>query len=213
MTRPSNKLAKQLNKGQDGLGNNKKRALIAGDIQKIVDAHNALANVIQKELDSVGKRLDDMTITFQAIANVIGVDKIKEESKKIRIQLLEDESAETGKNVEKAYSEGKLAKIFEVTDKSLVVAAIFNADGTQTHPYKNYLTFATIKPEVQALILGKKIGETLQLPTESGKIQILELYEECTPISIPSVFSSGPIQEGQIQDCEYVAPAVNEATF
>jgi hypothetical protein len=211
MTRPSNKLAKQLNKGQDGLGNNKKRTLIAGDIEKIVNAHNALANAVQKELDGVGKRMDDMAITFQAIANIIGVDKVKEESKTIRIQLLEDESAEMGKNVEKAYSEGKLIKLFEVTNKSLVVAAIFNATGEQTHPHKSYLTFSTIKPEVQALILGKKIGETLQLPTESGTIQILEIYEECIPATSGYIAPVDPVLEGQIQDCEYVAPAINEA--
>jgi hypothetical protein len=212
MTRPSKKLSKQLSKGQDGLGNNKKRGLITEDLQKLVEAHNNLATVSQKELDGIGKRLDDMTVTLQAIANVVGMDKVREESKKIRIQLLEDESAEMGKNVEKAYGEGKLMKIFEVTDKCLVVASIFNPDGTQTHPFKNYLTFATIKPEVQALLLGKKIGETLQLPTESGTIQILESYEECVPATSGYIAPVDPVLEGQIREAEFVVPATNEST-
>jgi hypothetical protein len=212
MTRPSKKLSKQLTKGQDGLGNNKKRGLIAEDLQKLIEAHNSLAEVAQKELDNIGRRLDDVTITLKAISNVVGLDKVQAESKKIRIQLLEDESAEMGRNVEKAYSEGKLAKVFEVTDKCLVVASIFNADGTQTYPSKNYLTFATIKPEVQALILGKKVEEILQLPTESGTIQILELYEECVPATSGYLAPIDPVAEAEIREAEIVVPAVNEAT-
>ena len=208
MTRPSKKLSKQLSKGSDGLGNNKKRGLIAEDIQKLIEAHNALAKAMQNEINQLTSRLDDTSIVLQGISNVVGVEKVAEASKQVRINLLEAESAEKGTQVAKAYSEGRLAKTFEVTDKSLVVSSIKKSDGSPMYPTKNYLSFSSFKPEVQAVLLGKKIGDKEQLPTEDGTIEILEIYEESTPVIIPSVFSSEPVLP---VDAEFLLPTENVA--
>jgi hypothetical protein len=214
MTRPSKKLSKQLNKGQDGLGNNKKRGLIAEDIQKIIEAHNALARAMQNEINQLTSRLDDTSIILQGISNVVGVEKVAEAAKAVRIKLLEDNAAEQGANVAKAYSEGRLMKTFEVNDKSLVVTTMKKSDGSPMYPTKSYLPFGNFKPEVQAILLGKKIGDVEQLPTEGGTIEILEIYEECEPATSGYIAPVEPIAEGQIQEAEFtVVPAVDAKGF
>lgn len=219
MTRPSKKLSKQLNKAQDGLSNNKKREGAANDIARIVKAHNALAEVSNREFDQIARRLDDMTITLQSIGNIIGVEAVQAESKKLRIKILEDESLEKGKKVAEVYAAGGLVKTLAATDKSLIVASICQADGTVAYPSKHYLTWGSILPEVQAILLGKGVGETLQLPTASGTITILELYEETTPDMSKEMaeqfnagvvatsglaYPAGPVTEVPIQEAEFV---------
>ena len=103
MTRPSKKLSKSLNKGTDGLGNNKLREGAVAAIKQLTEHHNNLAKATQEGLNSleaaITERLNDNSIVLQAISQIVGLEKVNEAAKTIRIKLLEDEAAEQGKNV------------------------------------------------------------------------------------------------------------------
>jgi hypothetical protein len=185
MTRPSKKLSKSLNKGTDGLGNNKLREGAVAAIKQLTEHHNNLAKATQEGLNSleaaITERLNDNSIVLQAISQIVGFEKVNEAAKAIRIKLLEDEAAEQGKNVTKALEEGKL-KVVETADETcLVVTTVKKADGSLMYPSKSYLPFGFYKPEVQAVLRGKKVGEVTQLPTDGGTIEILEIYVEVNP--------------------------------
>jgi hypothetical protein len=178
MTRPSNKLNKQLNKGNDGLGNNKKRQAVANDIGKLVDAHNALARITQEKIDEINNHLEEISIVLQSISQIIGVEKVAEGAKAFRIKMAEDEVVKQAANVAKFYEEGKLAKVDAVNEGCLVVTTVKKADGTQTYPTKSYLPLVYYKPEIQEILKGKKVGDVLPMPTEGGTIEVLEIYIE-----------------------------------
>ena len=179
------KLGKSLSKKNDGLTNNgaRQKAMeliqsLIQDLKNLTDAHNALANATQKEIDGIGDRLDDVSIILQSISTLLGVEKVNEEAKKIRIDLSEKDVAAQEKKVEEVLSKGQLKTIEAVTESSLVVSTVKRADGTQVYPRKSYLPFTTFKPEIQAIVKDKKVNEKVELPDGSGIMEILEIYEE-----------------------------------
>jgi hypothetical protein len=180
MTRLS-KANSKFTKKTDGLTNNKIRETIATKLDNTIDAHNALARIVQKNQDDLDERLNNISIVQRAIAELVGTEKVNEAAKKIRVKLLEDEAAVQGDNVAKGVESGDLAKTETVEEGTLVVTTIKQADGTQMYPSKNYLPYGYYKPEVQAIISGRKIGDVLPLPGNGGTIEILELYVEVKP--------------------------------
>jgi len=187
MTRPS-KLSKQLAKSNDGVGNNKARTGLAAEIQRVIDAHNQLAQIVQKSFDEVNNRANDTSIILQSIAQIVGLEKVNEGSKAIRIKLLEDEAAQQGKNVAKGVEDGKLVKVDKVDGNCLIVTAIKKVDGSPMYPSKNYLPYGYYKPEIQVILKDKGVGSVLEMPAESGggTIEVLEIYVEAKEETPPT---------------------------
>jgi hypothetical protein len=198
MTRPSNKLSKKLNKGTDGLSNNKKRneaitaiGQLAKALQELQHAQSKLAGLTQTAVQGIEERVENSSIVIQAILNTIEEDyevkpgqprnplneKVAENAKKIRIKLVEDESAQQGEAVLKALAEGTLIKEETAKENTLLVTTIKKGDGSQTYPTKNYTPFASLKPEIQAAAKDKKVGDIIELPTEGGgTMEIIGIY-------------------------------------
>ena len=182
MTRPAgSKMSKQFSKGQDGMSNSKKRQQAIGAIKQVVEHHNMLAKIVDDGFKDIASRIEDISVVLQAISQVVGLDKVNEKAKEIRIQLLENESAEQGKNVEKAVAEGRLVVTETATENTLVVTTVKKADGSPMYPSKSYLPFAQLKPEVQAVLRDKKVGAVETLPTDGGTIELLAIYLEGQP--------------------------------
>lgn len=178
-------LQTKLGKKSDGLGNNKKRqeaigaiGALAGDLQKLTNAHNALAKIIQKEIDGTSDRLDDISIVLQALSTIVGIEKVNEAAKNIRIEISEKDIQAQEQAVAGELQKGTLKKIEAVTETCLVVTTVVRADGSQVYPRKSYLPLKSFKPEIQAILKDKKIGDKFELPTGAGTMEVLEIYEE-----------------------------------
>jgi hypothetical protein len=181
MTRLNNKLQKK----SDGMGNNKTRAdaldriaVVEQQVIDVVNSHNDLAKATHANVVEINNRLDDIYIILQAISQMVGVDKVNEKSKEIRIAVVENEAKENEAAVAKALADGTLVKAETVTAESLVVMSIKKLDGSVTYPTKTFVTYAGIKPELQSLVLGKKVGETVVIPENNNTLEILDIYVE-----------------------------------
>lgn len=192
MTR-SSKLNKRLSKNRDGLSNNKARATLADDLRKTIDAHNQLAKIAQSSLEEVTERLNDCSIVQQALAQIVGVEKVSEASKAIRIQILEAEVTKQGGTLDKAIAEGTLAKAETVTERTLVVTSVKKADGSPLYPSKSYLPFQYYKPEVQAVLLGTKAGDVVTLPLDGAIMEVIGVYVESVP-ALPEAPPEAPLE-------------------
>jgi len=189
-----NKFDRTIGKKNDGLGNNKNRqdiaakvAMLLGDFQKLAKGHNDLARFVQQEIDTAGNRLDDISVVLQAIATVVGTDKVNEAAKAIRIEMSEKDVASQDSNIANAVKEGKLKVIDTVTESCLLITTIVRPDGTQVYPRKSAVAFASLKPEIQALAKDKKVGDKFDLPTAgSGTMTILEIYEDVPEVEQPA---------------------------
>ena len=199
MTR-SVKLSKQMSKTNDGLSNNKARKGAMEDIQKLVQAHNSLARITQDSLDKIENRLDDMSVIFQAISNIVGVDAVKEESKKIRIALIEAEVAQQQQNVDNAVKDGKLVAVEVITENSLVVTEATKPDGTPAYPSKNIFLFGQYNPEIQAILRDKKVGDSTEIPGVGGMLTVKAIYEEVQTPATGCCNSEG--NSGPCNNCE-----------
>lgn len=179
------KFSRTIGKKNDGLGNNQSRQkaqqdilALAQDVIKLQQAHNALAQVAQKELNNIGDRLDDIAVICQALATVVGIEKVNDVAKNIRIEMSEKDVAAQEANVAKALTEGKIKAVDAVTENCLLVTTIVRADGSQVYPRKSFVAFGSLKPEIQAIAKDKKVGDKFELPTGAGIMTVLEIYED-----------------------------------
>jgi hypothetical protein len=182
MTRQS-KISNKFSKKTDGLSNNKIRQTLKEDLHKAIEAHNALARITQNNVEEISDRLADISIIQQALAQLVGIEKVNEAAKAIRIKLLEEEVARQSESVAKGVEEKKLLKTDTITEDSLVVTSVTKTNGEPMHPSKNYLPFGYYKPEVKALLKDKKVGDKIELPTGGSTIEVLEVYIEVKPQS------------------------------
>ena len=173
------KLSKKLEKKQDGMTNEKKRKTVLEQVENIIENHNKLAIATQQIFDAIQKDINNVATTLAAIVKVVGVDAVNTEVNKINIENMEKTSADNAKLVEDALANGSL-EVLEVIDKnlnSLVVGQIKDKDGVVVHPSKTYVHLHQYKPEFIERLVGKKVGDTLDL--EDGNVlTVLESYIE-----------------------------------
>ena len=173
------KLSKKLEKKQDGMTNEKKRKTVLEQVENIIENHNKLAIATQQIFDAIQKDINNVATTLAAIVKVVGVDAVNTEVNKINIENIEKASADNAKLVEDALANGSL-EVLEVIDKnlnSLVVGQIKDKDGVVVHPSKTYVHLHQYKPEFIERLVGKKVGDTLDL--EDGNVlTVLESYIE-----------------------------------
>lgn len=181
MTRLNNKMQKK----NDGMSNNKTRATaiqqltaIQQQLSNVTQSHNNLAKLTHSNVLEINQRLDDVSIVLQALSQIVGIEQVNEKSKAIRIKLVEDEAKGNADSVQKAFEAGTLAKAELVTPESLIVMSIKKEDGSPTYPTKSYMAYTALKPEVQALVNGKKVGEIVTIPENNNTVEILDIYVE-----------------------------------
>jgi hypothetical protein len=171
-------------KKSSGLSNHSQRmdaqekiALIISDMGKLFQAHNGLAQDTQSNMDAINNRLNDISVVIQAMATIVGTDKVNDEARKIRIEMSEKGIVATDANIAKAVTDGSLKVTDTVTETCLLVVTATKPDGTQKYPRKSYLEFGGMAPELQAIAKDKKAGDSFEAPNGAGTITILEVYE------------------------------------
>jgi len=174
-----------MQKKNDGMSNNKTRATaiqqltaIQQQLSNVTKSHNNLAKLTHSNVLEINQRLDDVSIVLQALSQIVGIEQVNEKSKAIRIKLVEDEAKGNADSVQKAFEAGTLAKAELVTPESLIVMSIKKEDGSPTYPTKSYMAYTALKPEVQALVNGKKVGEIVTIPENNNTVEILDIYVE-----------------------------------
>lgn len=173
------KLSKKFEKKADGMTNEKKRKAVSERVEEVVENHNKLAMATQQIFDAVQKDMNSVATTIAALVRLVGVDKVNDEVTKINIENMEKTAIENAKLVQDALNEKRL-EIVSSIDKdvnSLVVGQIKDKDGVVVHPSKTYVHLHQYKPEFIERLVGKTVGDTLEL--EDGNVlTILELYVE-----------------------------------
>lgn len=121
------------------------------------------------------ERLSTQELLCEAITDLLGREKV-EDAIKTRIQKTQQEQADKQKaGIEKALSEGQLIVGVGVTEQSIVTGRHVLKDGTFMHPGWQQLMLNQVRPEFRDMLLGKTVGESVEVPV--GHFEILGVYE------------------------------------
>jgi len=169
----------KLLKKTPGLTNHKQRTRIEAQLSELVENHNKLAMATQQIYEAVRQDINNVVLKIQAIARVVGDDKVNAEVQKIVIENHEKDVAANTKIVEEGLADGQLVvkDVIEKDSDCLIVGSITDKDGVVVHPTKTYVRLSQYKPEFTELLLGKTVGDTLTLE-DGSTLKVLELYTQ-----------------------------------
>jgi hypothetical protein len=183
----------KLSGAKGGLTNESKRreaferlTLLEGAYAKLISAVNESFQKVAR--DAVNTNQDVLTLDrfLGSLMEVLGSDindKVRELVKSKRIAELEAEAETQTQQVKVLVAEGKLKAMDTVSDEnSFMVVTQRDETGNPKHPVRQHASLEQFEPAVKELLVGKKVGETLTLPT-GGTVEILECYRAGTPAS------------------------------
>lgn len=183
-----------MNKKTDGLGNNAKREDALNRIGNLEKAFQQLVPALEKSFkkaqednNEMSGAIDNLDRVLTALIEVVGkrlggsdepslLDQVKEVVKNNRIKEIESEAAQSDANLKVAVAEGKLIAAEAVKNENdILVTTQTNDKGEVLHPTRAFLTLGQFNPGVKELLVDKKCGDVITLPT-GGSVTILEIY-------------------------------------
>lgn len=160
-----------------------------GAIDRITDLENALETLrgqLGKDLQGfvdafqrVGKHLSVNEQRIMGLIDAVGLDKVEESIRKLSKQEEQDRVAAAQESVAKALADGNIVAQEIVEENSFLVGCEKNAQGEPTGPSRFYQPVVDLNPDVQALVLGKTVGDVIQL--SAGSLEIFEIYKAKQP--------------------------------
>lgn len=179
---------------KQGLTNYKKRVEIEERVfnleqmsAKVVESVNNSFQQLAKDNTETAKTIHDFDLVMQAMMEVLGgkddtfAVKVKEVLTKLKINELEAKAEKQMAELKVMETEGKIVKTEQVTsDNDFVVTSTKGDDGKLRYPTKSVGIVGMFIPAVKELLINKKAGETLTLPT-GGTLEVLEVYKLSEP--------------------------------
>lgn len=152
--------------------------------KRVTDVEQTLSKVlmaINQVLGQLGKNLDEVAETVEALVNLTGPEQVAQAIAEIRATKLRQNADQTKAKVAEMVANGTLVKAEAVTgEKSLIVGREVQADGAEIPPGYAAVRFTQLKPDYREKLTGKKVGDTMD--TESGgKFTVNEVYEFVPP--------------------------------
>jgi hypothetical protein len=177
-------------------------------LKALEDFRSEILRAVRKTFNEVEMRLRGLEEIKEALVNLVGRDQVEEEVKRVYIERAEARAAMEQKALEAALASGRAVEADTVGDLSVVVVSEVDKDGQQLFPTRSQLLFATLKPEFQEQLRGKKVGDVHVTPQES-KVTIQAIYnvvpnppeaQQAEPAPLPA---GTPPTEGQpLSDAE-----------
>lgn len=156
--------------------NHKQRASILERVEMTEGQLRSLAQNVSTLMGNVSSQVDNLAKLVNAIAGILGPDVVTARVRQDEIDTLEAQADAVAKNIEESLKKGELVSMDAVDSPEVfVVTRQFNKAGDVMHPSRIQLPFDGYVTEAQGLILGKKVGDTVELP-DGGKLEILAVY-------------------------------------
>ena len=157
--------------------------------ERVFTLESVYTKLIQTVENSFGEVAKDLK---ESSENIIGMDrilrammecsvegfseKVTAKVKQNRINDLEAQAEQSSAKVKMLLAEGKLAVTDTIVDdQNIVVVTQRDENGDLKYPIRNHLALVQFVPAVKELLVGKKAGETVTIPT--GTIEVLEVYK------------------------------------
>ena len=171
-------------KNTQGLTNHKTRANALERIDALETSYRALGLSIRESLKKIIERVELNEKILEAVTEILGQDIIESKTKELHVSRLEAQVAEVKTAVDKAAGEGRVLPLEAVqADNCLVVTEARNANGVVMHPSRIYNDISEYNEEPQKLLVGKKVGDVVEL-NDKSTVKVLEIW--CQNLAPPT---------------------------
>lgn len=167
---------------------NEDRQKMLGDINRVngITEHRLVTleksmNAVVEIVDKVADTLNKLDLSYDTTEDGVTTRRgIKLETVMVvlkrQIQAEQAERAEQEKAaIAQAVKDGLIAFDETVSESSLIVGREVEADGTVRHPGWVQLQFSEARPDLKALFLGKKAGDSVSMG--KGTFEVDEIYK------------------------------------
>lgn len=158
-------------------------------IERVADLEKMVPSLLESVNDSIRRRTDPTIQTLNAVVEILGRDSVKakmvEQMEKQQSQELEARTS----HLQAGVAEGRILKVEKISENSLVVSTETDSAGKVRHPGKFHLNFGEIAPQFQEKLLGRGVGERVELPEGQGTFEVVEIYE-LAPTPVPAAIQT-----------------------
>ncbi len=118
---------------------------------------------------------------LDAVIEALGQETIHGIMAANRTKRAEQQAEAEKQGVADALAKGQIKVGTEVSEVSIIVGKEVAADGSIRMPGRIQLPFIRVGDQFKALLKGKKVGESIDLPNGSGKFEVVEIYDVVPP--------------------------------
>lgn len=146
-------------------------------LQAVINGTNTALNQLNQKVSETITKTHAVGALVNALVELAGQEavdaKVLEHSRKAAEQQAAQEKAE----IQMLVAEGRLTKAEVVGDKSVITGAEKSSTGEVKHPGYARAELSRLTPEVQSLLKGKKVGDSVPLPNDVGSFEIAEIFD------------------------------------
>lgn len=178
----------------------------ANALDRLDELEKALPNIVagvNNSLQQAQQQLQAQSEILDAVIQALGMDTIQNIMAQNRVARAEAQMEADKKGIADALAAGQIKPGTEVSDVSIIVGKEIGTDGTVRTPGRVQLPFIRVGEQFKALLKGKKVGESIDLPNGSGKFEVTELYDVVPPELQPKA----PAAEAAPAVADAAAPA------
>jgi hypothetical protein len=169
-------IKKGISKNQNGLTNAAERLSALQRLDALEESFSKLIQVLSKDQTTVAQKLENIERGLNAVAELVGRKSVEEKASEMHVVELEAKVANVDEAIKASLTAGAIVPTDTVAGEHIfVVTQQKNEKGEVLHPSKIQLELEGYTPEVRALLVDKKVGETIVLPT-GGSLTVLEVY-------------------------------------
>lgn len=167
----------------------------------------AMANAIQQVVNQLTSRLDNLDRVIMAVVELTGKDAVAAAVEAAMTKEANEAMDQAKANLDQAVAVGQAVPVATVAIDTLVIGQEVNKDGVVIVPGRIQMAFESFSPEIQALLMGKAIGDVVETPS-GNKFTVQEIFkllpDAVPPVqpTVPQLPAVGPVDE---------ATALNEA--
>lgn len=146
-------------------------------LQAVINGTNTALNQLNQKVSETLTKANTVGVLVNALVELAGQEavdaKVLEHTRKAAEQQATQEKAE----MQMLLSEGRIAPAEVVGEKSVITGVEKNAEGEAKHPGYSRAEISRLTPEVQTMLMGKKVGESVDLPNGMGTFEISEIFD------------------------------------
>lgn len=183
-------IGKKLAKLNEKLGGQAGEPGIMERLERLEKQTVQIVGAINQSLQLVENRLSTLEEVLDATVGVIGAEQVQaliEQRRKDKAQAQADAEKAA---VEAAVEAGTAVPADTIAESTLIVGTETNAEGEEVFPGRAQLLFSQVREDMKATFLGKKCGESIDLPA-GGKFTVTAVYT-LVPKAVPAEAEAAP---------------------
>lgn len=208
------------------------RKQVKNALERLDEAEQKLEGFIyafNQAVVPLAPRIEGMEEVLQAVANIIGLDKIQNEVALVRKKKLEEKMAAEKVGIDTALLNGQIVQADKVSDASVIIGAEYDVAG-EVKIARVQTVAANLRPEYKDKIMGQGVGTEIDVMgpevgedgkpiagpdgapilVKVGTFKITEIYDAAPPPEVAVPASAEGATAPEAPTLSVVAPTAEQ---